>query len=240
MIATLPELADEDQGLAQLAGHLERLPAQEILHEAINTLWPGRIVLVSSFGAESAVLLHLAAAVDPAVPVVFLNTGRLFGETLRYRDSLVRRLGLTGVREVKPDPGEVTAIDGDRNAWRVAPDLCCHVRKTLPLQRALAGAEAWITGRKRFQAPSRSQMPVLERVDGKIKVNPLANWTQESLRQHVERHGLPRHPLEADGFRSIGCMPCTDRVAPHEHARAGRWRGQEKTECGIHLPRRIA
>lgn len=236
MTAALPELREADPGLTHLAQRLERLPAQEILREALLSLWPGRIVLVSSFGAESAVLLHLAAAVDPSVPVIFVNTGRLFGETLRYRDSLVQRLGLTQVREVKPDAGEVTAVDADRNPWRVSPDLCCHVRKTLPLQRALAGCDAWITGRKRFQAASRAQMPVLERVDGRIKINPLANWTPVDLTQHRERHALPRHPLEADGFRSIGCMPCTDRVAPHEDARAGRWRGQEKIECGIHRP----
>lgn len=237
MTVALPELTEADPDLLPLAERLGRLPAEDLLHEAIGTLWPGRIVLVSSFGAESAVLLHLAATVDPAIPVVFLNTGRLFGETLRYRDSLIRHLGLTQVREVKPEPGDVLAVDGDRNAWRVSPDLCCHVRKTLPLQRALAACDAWITGRKRFQTAGRAQMPVLERVDGRIKLNPLANWTQDALRRHLDRHALPRHPLEADGFLSIGCMPCTDRVAPHEDTRAGRWRGQPKTECGIHLPR---
>lgn len=240
MTTALPELAEADATFDRLAQRLEPLAAEAILREALLRLWPGRIVLVSSFGAESAVLLHLAAQIDREIPVVFLNTGKLFGETLRYRDTLVQRLGLTQVREVKPDTGEVSAVDSDRNAWRVAPDLCCHVRKTLPLQRALAGYDAWITGRKRFQGASRAQMAVLEQVDGRVKVNPLANWTQDALFRYRERHDLPPHPLEADGFRSIGCMPCTDRVAPHEDARAGRWRGLAKTECGIHLPRKIA
>jgi phosphoadenosine phosphosulfate reductase len=208
----------------------------EIVRALIQDEFPGQIALVSSFGTESAVLLHMLSQVDPSTPVVFLDTGKLFGETKRYRDSLVEFLELTGVRSVSPDPAAIAAHDPRGVLWSQNPDACCALRKVEPLQRALAPYDAWFTGRKSFQAGSRASLSVFEAVDEKFKINPLANWTKEDIDAYFEAYDLLRHPLEADGYLSIGCMPCTDRVEPGEDARSGRWRGSEKTECGIHMP----
>ena len=215
------------------------LPAQALLQNVIREVFPGRIALVSSFGAESAVLLHLAAQAAPEVPVIFLDTGKLFGETKRYRDQLVARLGLTDVRSVTPEAPELDSEDADGLLFKRDPNRCCFLRKVLPLERALDGFDAWITGRKAFQGGSRSGLPLFEPDPAgggqRIKINPLANWSQDRIQAYFEDHDLPKHPLEADGFLSIGCMPCTERVLPGEDTRAGRWRGLGKTECGIHL-----
>ncbi|GAA0567617.1 phosphoadenylyl-sulfate reductase [Caenispirillum bisanense] len=208
----------------------------DLIAAAADT-FAGRIALVSSFGTESAVLLDLVAQVNPALPVVFLDTGKLFGETLRYRDRLVSRLGLTDVRVIRPDPAAVAAADPDGILWTQAPDRCCAVRKVEPLARALAPFDAWISGRKRFQAATRAALPRVEADGARVKINPLADWSRDALDRAFTDRDLPRHPLEEDGFLSIGCMPCTDRVAPGEDVRAGRWRhAADKTECGIHLP----
>lgn len=212
-------------------GHLS---AQNLLAEMIHTEFAGRIALVSSFGSEAAILLHMVAGVDAALPVVLLDTRKLFGETLRYRDLLIDRLGLTNVRSVQPDAAEIARRDPDGMLWRRDGDACCSLRKVEPLERALSGVEAWITGRKRYQGARRAVLPVIEASAGRIKINPLASWTRDLVDEYFVEHGLPRHPLEEDGFRSIGCMPCTDRIAHGEDLRAGRWRGRSKTECGIH------
>ena len=212
------------------------LGAEAAIRVAVETLYPGRIALVSSFGAESAVLLHLLASVDPTVPVIFLDTGRLFAETLEYRTRLTERLGLTDVRTVAPDPARLAAADPHRALWMTNPDLCCQIRKTEPLARALSGFDAWFTGRKRFQNAIRAGLGLFEADGGRIKVNPLAGWSAVELKAYAERHRLPEHPLVAKGYPSIGCVPCTSRVLPGEDQRAGRWRGLEKVECGIHMP----
>ena len=231
-----PAIQREAESLARLEARLARLPAEQRLAAAIRDLFPGRIALVSSFGAESAVLLHMASRIDPALPILFLDTRKLFGETLRYRDTLVARLGLTGVITERPDADALAAEDADGLLFQRDPDRCCAIRKGDPLAAGLAGFDAWITGRKRFQGATRAALPVVESVDGRTKVNPLADWEKADLDAYFAAHDLPRHPLEADGFLSIGCLTCTDRVAPGEDARAGRWRGQDKTECGIHGP----
>jgi phosphoadenosine phosphosulfate reductase len=210
--------------------------ALALITKAVTDRFPGRIAMTSSFGSSSAVLLDLVARVDPTIPVLFLNTRKLFGETLRYRDALVDRLDLTDVRELTPDPVDIAVHDADGMLFRSRPDLCCHLRKTLPLNRALAGFDAWLTGRRRDQSDQRTALKRVERADRRVKINPLADWSQDDVDDYMDRRGLPRHPLEADGFLSIGCMPCTDRVAPGEDSRAGRWRGFDKTECGIHSP----
>jgi len=207
--------------------------ARELIGEATEQ-FSQELAIVSSFGAESAVLLHLVASIDPTVPVLFLNTGKLFGETLRYRDSLQMRLGLTDVRSVGPHPDHVRQCDPQGTLFSSDPDRCCAMRKVWPLQEALKPFKAWMTGRKRYQGPGRVSLPRIERADGKIKINPLADWTAEDVAAYRREHGLPEHPLLKDGFLSIGCMPCTDRVAPGEDQRAGRWRGNRKSECGIH------
>jgi phosphoadenosine phosphosulfate reductase len=210
------------------------LDARRLIALALDELFPDRIALVSSFGADSAVLLHLVAEIDRSLPVIFLDTGRLFAETLEYRTRLSALLGLTDVRTVAPDPARLAGNDPHRALWMTNPDLCCHIRKTEPLRRALAGFDAWFTGRKRFQNARRSDLPVFEADGHRIKVNPLASWTADDLRAYIDRHDLPEHPLVSRGYPSIGCVPCTTRVAPGEDERSGRWRGLDKTECGIH------
>jgi phosphoadenosine phosphosulfate reductase len=225
-------VADEAASLNARYGTLDARAAIEV---AVDELFPGRLALVSSFGAESAVLLHLLAEVDRTIPVVFLDTGRLFAETLQYRTQLSERLGLTDVRTVTPEPERVAAKDPHRALWMTNPDLCCFIRKTEPLQRALKGFDAWITGRKRFQNAVRSILPMFEAEGERIKINPLVNWSSAELQAYAARHDLPPHPLVAQGYPSIGCVPCTSRVLPGEDQRAGRWRGLDKVECGIHV-----
>jgi phosphoadenosine phosphosulfate reductase len=200
----------------------------------IEREFPGRIAVVSSFGAESALILALVAEIDPATPVVFLDTGKHFPDTLSYRDHLTTQLGLTDVRSVHPLASEVAAADADGRLWNRNADACCHLRKVLPLERALAGFEGWITGRKRFQTGQRSDLDTIEAIDSRIKINPLAKWSLAQVAAEFKARGLPKHPLVVHGYPSIGCSPCTTRVANGAPARAGRWVGTDKTECGIH------
>ena len=208
--------------------------ARTLLKGMIKDEFSGRITTVSSFGSESVVLLHLIAQIDPSVPVIFLNTGKLFGETLRYRDRLQEKLGLTDLRAVGPHPDDTRILDPDGGLWARDPDSCCNFRKVLPLRRAMAGFEAEITGRKRFQTLARTGMAPLELNGTRLVVNPLWNWALEDLKAHILAHDLPRHPLVEDGFLSIGCMPCTERVQDGADYRSGRWSGTSKDECGIH------
>jgi phosphoadenosine phosphosulfate reductase len=227
----------EDGARAEAAALIARygnLDAHDAIAVAVEALFPDRVGLVSSFGADSAVLLHLLSEVDPNIPVIFLDTGRLFAETLEYRTMLTRRLGLTDVRTVTPDPERVLANDPHRALWMTNPDLCCHIRKTEPLARALTGFDAWFTGRKRFQNSLRAGIHLFEADGDRIKINPLANWSAADLKSYAEANDLPEHPLVSKGYPSLGCVPCTSRVQPGEDQRAGRWRGLEKTECGIH------
>jgi phosphoadenosine phosphosulfate reductase len=193
-----------------------------------------RLALVSSFGAESAVLLHLAAQVSPSIPVLFLDTGMLFGQTLDYRKSLAAQFGLTDVRDLRPAFTDLATQDPKSDLWRTSVDGCCNIRKVLPLDRALGGFDGWITGRKRFHGGDRLSLPVVEEADGKLKFNPLANWAKAELEAYIAEHHLPSHQRVAQGYASIGCWPCTK---PSEDGRSGRWQGQEKTECGIHVAR---
>jgi phosphoadenosine phosphosulfate reductase len=229
---------DPDNGIRAEAAALNArygdLDAKAAVALAVDDLYPERIALVSSFGAESAVLLHILSEVDRNVPVVFLDTGRLFAETLEYRTALTDRLGLTDVRTVAPDQDRLASNDPHRALWMTNPDLCCHIRKTEPLQRALKGFDAWFTGRKRFQNTVRSDLALFEADGERIKINPLNGWSADDLKAYMTRHDLPQHPLVAKGYLSIGCVPCTTRVRPGEDQRAGRWRGLDKIECGIH------
>jgi|CXWL01.1.fsa_nt_gi phosphoadenosine phosphosulfate reductase len=230
----LPFLRD-DANWRSFSSDAEEMSTRLLLDDAINGFFRGDIALVSSFGAEAAVLLHLVAKIDRSVPVIFLDTGKLFGETLRYRDALIARLGLTDVRNIEPDASAVALYDPDGMLFKRDPEACCRLRKVEPLERALQGFSAWINGRKRFQGGLRGDLPVVEKTFGRIKFNPLARWSAREIEAYFSAYDLPRHPLEAEGYRSIGCMPCSSPVASGEDKRAGRWRGQAKTECGIHL-----
>jgi len=219
--------AELDQALRQAA------PA-EVIASALRTVGRERLALVSSFGTESAALLKVMADVDPAIPVIFLDTGWLFEETLAYRDTLIEMLGLRDVRSIKPAEETLRREDPDRELWFSAPDACCRIRKVEPLQRALAPFSAWINGRKRFQGGLRATIPVVEEDGKRLKFNPFANTSREQIAAIYAAAKLPPHPLAASGFLSVGCMPCTSRTSEDEDARGGRWRGRAKTECGIH------
>lgn len=225
-----------ERRLALLQWRYGGLDGEALLAPLIEREFRGRIALLTSFGAESALLLDMVARIDRATPIIFLNTGKLFGETLRYRDTLVARLGLGDVRSVSPDPAAVAQRDPDGTLSHRDADACCRLRKVEPLQRALAGFDAVISGRKRYQGGVRRDLAAIEPDADIVRVNPLWSYDRERVERAVAARLLPPHPLEADGFLSIGCMPCTDRVAPGEDRRAGRWRGRGKSECGIHRP----
>ena len=219
---------------ARFAGTATRDMLAAVLGEGLA----GRIAVVSSFGAESAVLLHLIASADPSVPVLFLETGKHFPETLAYRDELAERLGLTDLRSLTPDPELLASRDGTGLRWSYDPDGCCEIRKVQPLARALGGFDASFTGRKGFQSATRAGLPTFELdtsdAAGRLKVNPLADWSSDQIASYFAASGLPAHPLVAQGYPSIGCSPCTTRVEQGEDPRSGRWKGWDKTECGIH------
>jgi phosphoadenosine phosphosulfate reductase len=205
-----------------------------VIETALKTVGRERLALVSSFGTESAALLKVMADVDPAIPVIFLDTGWLFEETLAYRDTLIAALGLRDVRSIKPLEDALSRQDPDRELWFSDPDACCRIRKVEPLARALKPFAAWINGRKRFQGGARAEIAVVEDDGDKLKFNPFANVSREEIEAIYKLAKLPPHPLVTSGYLSVGCMPCSSRTAPDENARAGRWRGRSKTECGIH------
>lgn len=214
------------------------LSGEAALLNAITRDFSGKIALVSSFGTESAILLHLVAQIDKDLPIVFLETGKLFPETLAYRDQLTALLGLTNVRSIKPSGAQLAAYDPDGRLWEKDPDLCCAIRKTNPLDEALEGFTAWITGRKRNQSSSRAALELQEiGADGRTTINPLAFWSDAELENYFKAHNLPQHPLQAEGYSSIGCSTCTQKPLPGQDKRSGRWAGKAKTECGIHIPR---
>lgn len=228
----MPRPSEEAQDLSARFGHLA---ARDIIEYAAHTLFPGSLALMTSFGAESAILLHLVSQVDRSLPVLFADTRRLFPETLAYRDTLIDHLGLTDVRTVALDEADEAAQDPVGALFALDPDRCCHIRKVVPMDTATAPFAAWITGRKRFQGATRSSLPVFDADGDKIRVNPLAAWSARDVLHHLTVHRLPRHPLVAQGYLSIGCQPCTTPVREDEDPRAGRWRGHEKTECGLHV-----
>jgi phosphoadenosine phosphosulfate reductase len=223
------------------------LPSADVLDRALRDASPAAVIaaalqavgrehlaVVSSFGTESAALLKVMTEVDAAIPVIFLDTGWLFEETLAYRDTLIATLGLRDVRSIKPLETTLSREDPDRELWFSDPDACCRIRKVEPLARALAPFDGWINGRKRFQGGLRATIPVVEDDGVRLKFNPFANVSREQIEAIYAAAKLPLHPLAEKGYLSVGCMPCTSRTSADEDARAGRWRGRPKTECGIH------
>ena len=223
-------------GILALNGMFDEMDAVGVLRYATSDVLPGDLAIVSSFGADSAVLLHLVAQVDPSLPVYFLETGKHFTETLEYVETLKRHLGLINVHAIYPDEADVKRFDPTGTLWETDPDSCCHIRKTEPLEPITEQYGGWVTGRKRFQTVERGVLPHFELTsDNRIKVNPLAYFSDADVNQYKIEHGLPEHPLFAKGYKSIGCAPCTSVVAEGEDPRAGRWRGLNKKECGIHF-----
>ena len=208
-----------------------------VLDHALNKPEAGKLALVSSFGAESVVLLHMVSVIKRDTPVIFLDTELLFAETLVYQQELSEKLGLSDMRVIRAEQADLQAQDPYKRLHLRDTDACCALRKTVPLQKALDGFDGWITGRKRFHGGDRAGLDFFETEEGtgRMKVNPLAHWTREDVQTYMEENRLPRHPLVAQGYPSIGCIPCTSPVAKGEDIRAGRWRGTEKSECGIHF-----
>ncbi len=222
-----PEELDADYGT---------LTSQELVTALCRSAFRGRIALLTAFGADSAILLDLIARAEPATPVIFLETGKHFVETLYYRDLAIGRFGLTDIRQIRPDPQMLAAIDPGGDLWQRNPDACCRLRKVVPLREALQPFDIIITGRKRLQGGARAKVDLFEAFDGRIRVNPLAAWSQQEIEERMECAGLPRHPLVDQGYTSIGCRHCTMPPEAGAGFRSGRWAGHEKTECGIHLP----
>jgi phosphoadenosine phosphosulfate reductase len=233
-----------DETMMTAAATLDRILADAdpaaIIREACRSVGRGRVAVVSSFGTESAALLKYVAEVDPSLPVLFLDTGWLYEETLAYRDTIAARLGLRDLRTITPAAARLAARDPGRDLWFSDPDACCALRKVEPLAEALAPFDAWINGRKRYHGGERSKLPVVEADGLRLKFNPLARLSPADIAAEFRAAGLPPHPLAAMGYRSVGCMPCTSRADPGEGLRSGRWRGQAKTECGIHSAARSA
>lgn len=224
-----------DVRLERLNGELRDASAMTILRASFVREWEDDITYVSSFGAESAVMLALIADVKPDLPIVFLETGMHFPQTLDYKAEISEQLGLTNVRDVAPNEAERKILDPKNDLWRKDTDACCALRKVRPLEPALEGFGAWITGRKRFHGGARMSLPVFEYADGRYKVNPLAGWAQEDVDRFFEYRNLPRHPLVSQGYPSIGCWPCTKPAEDPLDIRSGRWAGQDKSECGLHV-----
>jgi phosphoadenosine phosphosulfate reductase len=234
----LAEKMPDDVAAVQKAEALDRVlhhaAPSAVIESALRIVGRERLALVSSFGTDSAALLKVMADVDPAISVIFLDTGWLFEETLAYRDALIEKLGLRDVRTVQPLEEMLRRGDSDKELWFSDPDACCRIRKVEPLQRALKPFDGWINGRKRFQGGLRTTIAVVEADGARLKFNPFANVTPADIEALYADAQLPPHPLVASGFRSVGCMPCTSRTELGEDARDGRWRGRSKTECGIH------
>ncbi len=230
-----------DNGQAEVLQALRRMElagatGRDVLRHAVAGPLRDRVAVVSSFGAESALLLSVVAEIDRTLPVVFLETGKHFPQTLSYRRQLTAHLGLTDVREITPRGAAVAEQDPEGELWFYDQDACCRLRKVGPLERALAPFDGWISGRKRFQAATRAALPLVERQGRRLKLNPLADWDAEQVSRELARRDLPRHPLVEQGYPSIGCAVCTRPVIPGEDGRAGRWSGSRKVECGIHVP----
>ena len=221
---------------SRLEDKFARVKASSLLRLAIEDLFPGRIALVSSFGADSAVLLHMVAGVDKKTPVVFVDTGQhVPGDASPTATNCARGSASNNVIVAEPGRRRRSRPKTRKNSCSPSdPDRCCEIRKVLPLAKALDGYEAWITGRKGFQSATRAAVPLFEAEGERVKVNPLVGWSATDILAYIREAGLPPHPLVAKGYPSIGCLPCTSPVRPGEDSRAGRWRGRGKTECGIH------
>jgi phosphoadenosine phosphosulfate reductase len=226
--------AEDLQRLAEQAGRdLEDASALDILRWAVDTFGP-RFCVTSSM--EDAVVTHLASRVAPGVDVVFLDTGYHFPETIGTRDAVaavmdVNVITLTPRQTVAEQDAEYGPKLHDRD-----PDLCCAMRKVKPLEAGLTAYDAWATGLRRDESPTRANTPVVgwDAKRLKVKVSPIARWSQEDVETYIAEHGVLTNPLLTDGYASVGCAPCTRRVLEGEDARAGRWAGRGKTECGLH------
>ena len=209
------------------------LDSKKLLKIMIKNIFYKKIAVTSSFGAESAVILHLVSKIDRTVPVIFLNTEKLFPETLKYLQNIKKKLHLKNIKICKPDKNYLKKHDPDGKLHKTNPNLCCHIRKILPLRKSMKNYDAWINGRKRFHGFERTKLKKIEMVNGLIKINPLADWSFNQIKNYMLNNDLPEHPLVAEGYKSIGCQPCTSKSK--DSIRDGRWADSLKSECGIHV-----
>lgn len=233
-ISTNERLAQKERvdGLNETFG---QATAQEIIHAASNQIFFDRLACVSSFGADTAILLHMISRFAENTPVIFLDTGKHFPETHAYVSTLIQELGLGVVATAYPQKTRVEVEDPAGELYTIDQDRCCHIRKTQPMLQALRPYSAFLTGRKRVQTLARAEIKPFEAFGQWTRVNPLWDWSREQIDCYFEEHNLPKHKLVTKGFLSIGCAPCTRAVAKGEDERAGRWAGTGKTECGIHI-----
>jgi phosphoadenosine phosphosulfate reductase len=224
------------EGLAHMAQQLEGQSAEAILQWAAERYAP-RLTFATGFGMEGCVLIDLIARAELPIDLFTLDTGLLFPETYELWRRLEARYGVT-IRAVRPEHTvEAQGRLAGPELWASDPDQCCELRKMQPLRRTLTGFDAWLSAIRRDQTPDRADAPVVG-WDGKfglVKVNPLVRWSFDDVKAYVHEHSVPYNPLHDQGYPSIGCQPCTSPVAPGEDPRAGRWRGREKKECGLHL-----
>lgn len=221
--------------LEKLNVRFEKAQPAEILRWAIDEFKP-KVALSSSFQTESVALLHMVSEIDPSIRVLFLETGWHFKETLDFKNEVVKRFGLTNVADLKADPKKREALSQATGGkpYEANPDQCCYLNKVEPLEEALKGLNAWISGIRRSQSKTRKDIQIVEEYQKLFKINPLANVTSGDIWWYIKEHKLPIHPLFQKGYLSIGCWPCTKPVQPGDDERSGRWAGTDKTECGIH------
>ena len=220
--------------LKDLNLRFQKQEANEILYESINKFFFKKIVYVCSFGAESAVILHLISNISKDFPVIFLNTGKLFDETLNYRNDLIKLFNLTNIIEIYPEKFDLTKHDANEVLWKADHNKCCEIRKVNPLKKALKPYTTWISGRKGYHSNERREKKVLEIVNSKFVLSPLINWSQNKITEYFESFNIPKHPLYKKGYLSIGCRNCTVTSSDSNNVRSGRWSNTKKTECGIH------
>ena len=211
---------------------------KSILEHSILNLFKNKIAYVCSFGTESAIILDLISKIDKDIPIIMLNTHFLFKETIKYKNELLKLLGLKNYREVFPDEKMLNKYDVDNSLWKKDVEKCCNLRKVIPLENSLNNFESWISGRKSYHLGDRQNLKAFELINNKIVVNPLFNSTKEFIDNYFLSNNLPRHPLFEKGYLSIGCSHCTVKAKNIMDPRQGRWSDSSKTECGIHLNKR--
>lgn len=224
------------EDLDRLNAEFEKKKPQEIIAWAVKEFAP-KFAMTSSFGPESGTLLHMASEVDRSIPILFLDTGYHFKETLEYRDRLLKLFGLTNLIELRADPAKKAAFVAahDGVPFERDPDSCCHLNKVEPIQAVIKNYDAWMSGIRRHQTDFRKSIHIIEEYEGDLyKISPLANFTSRDAWWYMKEQGIPQHPLAEKGYLSIGCWPCTRPVQAGDDERSGRWAGKTKKECGIH------
>ena len=220
--------------LAQLNDNSKNLSPQNILENSINNIFKKKMVYVCSFGTESAIILHMVSEIDRSLPIILLNTNYLFKETIEYKDYLISKFKFSNFKEISPSIEDLNINDTKGTLWKENPDLCCNIRKVLPLQKELQKYEAWISGRKSYHEGERTNLKFFEYINEKIVVNPLANVNRNFVDSYFKKHDIERHPLFESGYLSLGCTHCTVKTSMIDSPRSGRWADKIKTECGIH------